>query len=207
MIKEEKKNKLNSKLKKSYSGIITISLISILILILSFFILKNQIAKFESWNLINGINLISALISVFGLFFSIYNILKLINLTNETKKEIERSLSRLSKAISTSDLATYIQIIQQCQGYVAKNNYDLALLRLQDIKRTLIKIKNISIVKDKDDDFESLITIVTEYITLISESKNNDKRTLNSKIVNSNLEKIVTLFSNLEDNIKFDNNG
>lgn len=209
MINEDNKHKwsFNFNLQKSNSSIITVSLVSVFILIVCFFILKNQLSKFESWNIINGITLISALISFFGLFFSIYNILKLLKITNETKKEIERSLLKLSNAISTSDLATYIQIIQQCQGYVAKNNYDLALLRLQDIKRTLIKIKNISIVNDRDSEFESLITIVSDYITSISESKNNEKRTLNSKIVNSNLERIITLFSNLEDIIKFDNHG
>ena len=191
---------------KSQYNIIFIA--CILILLIVFLILRYFFIKNCSWNIVNQTSLIGTLVSFLGFCFTILQILRLKSISKITQNAVENSLNRFSTFLTIADLSSYIEVIKICQNNINENKIEIAQLRLQSIKRTLIEIKSIHIkFSISEFDIDEIILIVTEDLNSLSQILSNPKKQLNIKHINANLENIITLFSEIVVKIKYNKDG
>lgn len=146
------------------------------------------------------------LISIFGSFASIVGLIIVFYQLQSVKQITQSTKDSIFKVITVSDLSKTIKIIQEIQSYNRSQKYELSLLRLQELKHSLIGYKLDSKLSDFIDkkkikrfltDIDINIKNLEEALT--PESNSNDLDTIS---VSKLLEDISTTLVEIQTHLK-----
>lgn len=178
-----------------YSIFITIIGIGVTILIVSFFSKTDKTIP-------NYATVIGTTCSLVGLSIAYVNIIALRNNAEETKAQIEKTLVKINQINSLIDVSKAIKINQEIQSFIHDKKYELALIRIKELKHILIQLSNndklLPLTKESDYNKHYLAFII-------------DVKALNQFLLDGQKSKInfLTLVDNLEDLstflVKFEN--
>lgn len=142
-------------------------------------------------SLINYVTYFGTYTSIFGIMITYAQILSVKEISEDTKLKIEDSLQKTYKILTISELSKSIKLVQEIQNYLLNSKLESAVIRLKDLKSTLIQLKH-----NNNLDEYTKSSVYSTYLTNISVNTTN----LNQHIIGSktgvNINKIV---SNLED--------
>jgi hypothetical protein len=94
-----------------------------------------------SQSLLNFVTLFGTSLSIFGIYLTYIQILSVKQTNDLTHNAIVASLTKMNQIISISDLSKAIKTTHEIQGYIVIEKYELALLRMRDLKLVLIQAK------------------------------------------------------------------
>jgi hypothetical protein len=175
----------------------------LLLMILFFGFLDNK-----DRTLLNFFGIIGTFLSVYGIWIAYEQIKSTKATTEQTNRAVVNSLSRIIQLFSVADLSRAIKIIHEIQNFILSEKYELALLRMKDLKATLIQVKY-----NKELLSLTNIEIYNKAITDLSIDTNNindlllGKKKVNFSKVNENLNQIETILGEFENKLKFENYG
>ena len=166
------------------------------------FVLKNGVLKKgllyfvffdqKDQNMINGITVLGTYLSLLGIVISYFQIKSVKDINEKTKTAIEKSLQRLNQLVVVADLSKAIKIIDEIQQYIVHEYYQIALIRMKDLKSILIQAKH-NEEANKLIEYESFCINLNE---LIVDIKNMHEFTTGYKKTSLNFSKIA---NHLED--------
>ncbi|HWZ22024.1 MAG TPA: hypothetical protein VNW06_05185 [Cytophagaceae bacterium] len=166
------------------------SIIIFIIGILFITVIFYQLPKNDKTTLVY-ISLFGSFLSLFGLILAYYQILSLKQLSIKTEKAVTISNQRLQKVLSISELSKSKKLVEEIQHFLHSDNFSGALIRLTDLKETLIQTKyNESLEK---------FTLLKAYKTILTNTA-IDINSINSSIIKKSCDKIdkALIINNLE---------
>ena len=92
------------------------------------------------------LSLIGNLASIVGIIFAIYQILKIKSNSELTKIAVEDTRRDIERIFSIADLTKSNEAIKLIQDSIATAKYEIALLRLQELKLMIIEFKEIPLL-------------------------------------------------------------
>jgi len=187
------------KLSKGQLLAIGIFVILSLIIILIFFRLRAA-----DQTIVNFFTLYGTFASLFGIYLTYLQINSVRETNEKTKVAINLSLSRTNQILSISEISKSIKVINEIQNYISYQKYDLALIRLKDLKFSLIQIKYNSDLKSlvETEGYIKLITTLGVDITNIYNQVFLGRVGIDFNKVNKNLTAIETILSDFENKLK-----
>jgi len=100
------------------------------------------------------------LASALGLFIVVIQIFALKSISQFTRETAENTRNRIISFLHASDISKSIKIIQEIQIYNRIKKFEISILRMQELKYSLVQIKNNSKFEEmiKVTDFSNHIT-------------------------------------------------
>jgi hypothetical protein len=166
----------------------SIFMLGLLLVGLLYFVFFDQ----KDQNMINGITVLGTYLSLLGIVISYFQIKSVKDINEKTKTAIEKSLQRLNQLVVVADLSKAIKIIDEIQQYIVHEYYQIALIRMKDLKSILIQAKH-NEEANKLIEYESFCINLNE---LIVDIKNMHEFTTGYKKTSLNFSKIA---NHLED--------
>jgi hypothetical protein len=180
---------------------ISIFIIGLLLISLLFFAVFEQKVQ----NMINGITVFGTYLSVFGIFISYLQIKSAAAINLETKYAIEKSLEKMNQLILVADLSKANKIIDEIQQYIVHEYYQIALIRMKDLKSILIQAEqNKDIYATMLDNCftNNLDTLKADIISLHQFTTGFKKSGLNFSKISIHLEELSTSLTAFEHQLK-----
>jgi hypothetical protein len=180
---------------------ISIFIIGLLLISLLFFAVFEQKVQ----NMINGITVFGTYLSVFGIFISYLQIKSAAAINLETKYAIEKSLEKMNQLILVADLSKANKIIDEIQQYIVHEYYQIALIRMKDLKSILIQAEqNKDIYATMLDNCftNNLDTLKADIISLHQFTTGFKKSGLNFSKISIHLEELSTTLTAFEHQLK-----
>ena len=167
----------------------SIFMLGLLLVGLLYFVFFDQ----KDQNMINGITVLGTYLSLLGIVISYFQIKSVKDINEKTKTAIEKSLQRLNQLVVVADLSKAIKIIDEIQQYIVHEYYQIALIRMKDLKSILIQAKH-NEEANKLIEYESFCINLNE---LIVDIKNMHEFTTGYKKTSLNFSKIANVNQNL----------
>lgn len=191
------------KLNKFRITVILLFIIGTVIIVFIFIMLPEK-----DKSIVNAFSLFGTFFSLFGLAVAYFQIQSINFTNNQTKMAINASLLRINQILSVSELSKANKTIQEIQSFLSHNKYEMALLRMKDLKSILIQVKF-----NEDLTEYTGNNIYNQNITTLGSDMNNlnsliigYKKDLNFSRLNQNLEGISTILTEFENKIKYKKN-
>jgi hypothetical protein len=105
------------------------------------------------------VSAVGSVASFFGLIIAILQIASLKQISEATERTIRQTRAELVSAVSISDVSKAIKLIEQVQTLLGNNKFELAHLRLQDLRTLLLQFGSNLEVR-RQPDYERLLTNV-----------------------------------------------
>lgn len=137
-------------------------------------------------------------IIAFGVtIWTLFNVKKVKQLTKEAIKKFDRTLSiaDLSKAFKTTD---------EIHGYLGRNEFSLAVLRMNDLRVILSQLETISELKEciSNEEYEILVSNFYLNIENLKKYISDDKIKIKLYKISADLNKLSKIFLDLENKLK-----
>lgn len=183
---------------------IFITIIVLLICIIICFKLDNSLK-----NIVNYFTITGTTLSVLGLYFTYMQILSIKSSNEAAVNAVNQSINRINQILNVSDISKSIQNITEIQNYLKNEQFDLALLRMKDIKILIISVKYITALKDFTTgiEYSNLLQDFQIDLNNINNFLQNMAKKPNLKTINLNLENLSTKLSEFENHLKNLSNG
>lgn len=154
---------------------------------------------------VNGFTLFGTFFSLVGLWLAYSQIKNLSSRSQEIQSAVEESFQRVNQILSVSDLSKAYKIIHETQQYLQTEKYELALLRMKDLKGILIQFKfNKELMMYTDDKiYNTNITDLGSDLNNLTEMLYGKKSGLNFSKMNQNLENLATTITEFENKLKY----
>lgn len=157
--------------------------------------------------LITYLSLSGSIASIVGILFAIYQILKIKSNAEITRISVEETRNDIERILSIADLAKSNETIKLIQDSIAREKYEIALLRLQELKLMIIEFKEIPLLDV--DDFKSkmsdlIIKLGIDIISLHNCVISNDNR-FRPEIVLEHLETTSEILTEIKSKLKYIN--
>lgn len=180
-----------------------------LLLAIIFFVLLGSIIiglyyKYTSQELQTIFNLATLLglyVSIYGLGVTLWQIIALQNITESTKSAVTETREKIEQILSISDIAKIVTTIRIIEEYINSEKYELAKLRLCDVKDFMMRIEFISNIKFDKDDFGRLKKRVEIGLNNLDKQMSN-KGKLDKVVFCQDMEEIASMLSQLENQLK-----
>jgi hypothetical protein len=150
--------------------------------------------------IINIISIYGTLISICGLGITLKQIISVKNISKATQEAINTQKRKSSQIQLITDVPRNIRIMRDVQGYLKRNELDIALMRLRDIKEFIESLKG----ADWDINHSSYSSHLSKLeidIRDVDRAICKNEKIEISKII-TNLEKFVTVLIGMENNLK-----
>jgi len=160
----------------------------------------------EKRDLMTYVGVIGTFASVFGVIFALFQILSIKKTTSAIQAEVNKSAHRYNTLFSVSDLGKSKKVIEEIQLYIQNDNYHGSILRLKDLKETLIQNRFNADLKKWTETKEYknlLVNIGINLNTLNDYFLGLKDATLNKALIINDLENIRTKIIEFENELKF----
>lgn len=126
----------------------TISFI-LCILLISYIVYSGFFTKSDDTN----VGIIGTLITIIGFILTVSQLKTVEMIAKETRTEVDKAVkmvqSRIKELFSVADCAAAQRTIDEIEGYIREDKYELAVLRLKEIHKLLVVIYNDKELKNK----------------------------------------------------------
>lgn len=157
-------------------------------------------------NLINLFTVYGTYISVFGLVIAYIQLVQVKDAAQKTMIAVEENAKNISRILSVSDLSKSIKTIHEIQGFIAIKKYDLAILRMKDLRLALITVQhsqNIIENAKQNEIYSRHLTTLGIDIQALNDFVNTYKTGVNFSKVYQNLDSLEAFIGNFENEIKY----
>jgi len=191
-------------MKLSSKQIIAIS--SFVILSLVVIIIFSKL-KSDQQTVVNFFTLYGTFASVFGICITYLQIKSVKEANEGTELAIWQSLKRTNQLLSVAEISKSIKVINEIQNYISYKKYDLALIRLRDLKFSLIQNKYNNELESiiETEGYKKLITNLGVDISNIDNLISTGREGIDFNKVKRNLATIETILSEFENKLKYIN--
>ncbi len=178
--------------------------ILILIGLIGVFVIISSLQA-EEKSIVNIVNIVGTVFSIVAFIIAIIQLNSIKKISIITNSTIEETKNKLKNSFSISDVSRGIKIIQEIQNYMSTDKYELARMRLQDLKPILIQLEQsvefVSIFDSKDSYENSVLEIevnISNFYDVIQ-----GKRKINIGKLKLTLEKLSSVLIKYEQKLKF----
>ncbi|WP_289731409.1 hypothetical protein [uncultured Alistipes sp.] len=152
-------------------------------------------------NIFNLSTLIGGYISAYGLFVAILQIFALQAITQSTQTAVKETKEKVEQILSISDLAKIVANIRFIEECINSDKYELAKLRLCDVKDFMTRVEFIKRIEFDREVFGRLKKRVEIGLSNLDKQINN-KGKLDKIIFCQDMEEVATILSTLENQLK-----
>lgn len=149
----------------------------------------------------NLVTLIGGYISAYGLFVTILQIFALQNITQSTQTAVKETRERVEQILSVADLAKTVAILRIIEEYVNNDKYELAKLRLCDVKDVMMRIEFIEKINLDKEEFNKLRNRVEIGLNNL-DKQIGDKCAIEKDVFCKDMEEVATMLGRLESQLK-----
>lgn len=148
---------------------------------------------------------VGSVASLFGLAIAIIQIDSVKKTTEATKFAVEETRKQLLINISIADVARAIKLIEQIQVQIGGKKYELAHLRMQDLRASLLQFRGHERFKEStvDADFNAILKNVSIHIINLFNAIYTKEKDINIAVINQTLEDTAKVLVTFEDHLKF----
>lgn len=187
-----------------YADGITIALI-IIGLIVSIYLVGFRLTDSEK-TLVNVSTVIGTIASFFGLAIAFIQIFALKEISVITQATIQATKNKLMLGISISDVTESIKLISEIDSYIGNQKYEIARLKIVDLREKLIQFKSSEEFKlvVQDNRIKEIIDVLNVQIsTLYNVIFSDVDIKYNPDDITSQLQDIATHLTDFKNKIKY----
>lgn len=153
----------------------------------------------------NAFTLFGTYFSLYGLVVAYLQIQSIKGISTETKDAVDASAKKVNQIISVSELSKSNKVVQEIQIYLQDNKFELALVRMKDLKAILIQIQYNEHLADYVNDklYNVNITDLATDMNNLYDHMTGGKKGINFSKLNQNMENLSTTLSQFENQLKY----
>lgn len=155
----------------------------------------------EQQTIFNLATLLGLYVSIYGLAVALWQIIALQNITISTQLAVAQTREKVEQILSISDLAKIVATIRIIEEYINSEKYELAKLRLCDVKDFMMRVEFIGKIEYDKDNFGRLKKRVEIGLNNLDKQMSN-KGKLDKVIFCQDMEEIASMLSRLENQLK-----
>lgn len=162
--------------------------------------------KPEEQTLINMYSIIGTYASIFGLAITLIQVVAVKEIAKITSQTINETKNRIQIGISIADVSEAAKLIQEVDSYLGTNRFEIARIRITDLRDKLIQFKSNESFKKivKLEEIDEIISFLNLHLANLYEQIYSEENiTYNSKELSSELQKIGTYLQDFKNNIQF----
>lgn len=153
-------------------------------------------------SLLEIISAVGSIASLFGLIIAILQIQSVKVISVATQRAVADTKAQLVQNISISDLAQAIKLIEQIQEYLGYSKFELAYVRLQDLRVLLIQfVAAHSIEEYEREEYENLLKDIGIHSVNLYDAVYKDK-VIRVSGINKTLHKALEILIASENQLK-----
>lgn len=163
--------------------------------------LYHKYAPEEQKTIFNLATLLGSYISAYGLVVAIYQIFALQTITQSTQIAVKETKQKVEQILSIADLSKIVTTLRVIEEYINSDKYELAKLRLCDVKDFMARVEFIESIKFDKEKFEQLqkrVEIGLRNLDKQISRKNN----LDKIVFCQDMEETASMLSRLENQLK-----
>ncbi len=154
--------------------------------------------------LLNISSIIGSIASLCGVIIAISEISSIKKISEITQNTIAETRSKLIQRISISDISKARNFIKQSQDYIRKNEYELAYLRLDDLRPLLEQFHHINEFTKLQEYENYRILLKNMNVSIVSIRDYKGKKEINTSKINKNLDEILAVLIKFENHLKYE---
>jgi hypothetical protein len=152
------------------------------------------------------ISAVGSTASFFALFIAILQIIYLRRVSLAIKEAVDETKRKLVVAISLSDVARATKLIEEVQSHAGSQKYEVARLRLQDLRALLVQFGRAESLKEirAAEEYEQHLIDVNIDISNLYSVMIGKRKNFKVLKMNENLEGIATILMKFENFLKYE---
>lgn len=155
----------------------------------------------EQLTIFNLATLLGFYVSIYGLAVALWQIIALQNITISTQLAVKQTREKVEQILSISDLSKIVTIIRIIEEYINSDKFELAKLRLCDVKDFMMRVEFIGKIEFDVEEFGRLKKRVEIDLNSIDKQLSN-KAKLDKIIFCQDMEEIASMLSRIENQLK-----
>ena len=158
---------------------------AVLFIVIGLFVYKLCVLylPLELNNIVNIVSVISAYTSIYALIIMLVQVISFKEVAKETRE-------RINTALSISDYSKLVELTKYAQEDIKKNNYELALYRLQLLREFILNNKYR--VNGVNEDFSSYLSLLGSHISTLHEcTMEKSSNQINKIVIINDLEDLI----------------
>lgn len=155
----------------------------------------------EQQTIFNLATLLGFYVSIYGLAVALWQIMALQNITKSTQSAVAQTREKVEQILSISDIAKIVTSIRIIEEYINSEKYELAKLRLCDVKDFMMRVEFIGKIELDIEEFGRLKKRVEIDLNSIDKQISN-KAKLDKIIFCQDMEEIASMLSRIENQLK-----
>lgn len=155
----------------------------------------------EQLTIFNLATLLGFYVSIYGLAVALWQIIALQNITISTQFAVKQTREKVEQILSISDIAKIVTTIRIIEEYINSEKYELAKLRLCDVKDFMMRVEFIGKIELDIEEFGRLKKRVEIDLNSIDKQISN-KAKLDKIIFCQDMEEIASMLSRIENQLK-----
>lgn len=155
----------------------------------------------EQQTIFNLATLLGFYVSIYGLVVTLWQIIALQNITKSTQSAVAQTREKIEQILSISDIAKIVTTIRLIEEYINSEKYELAKLRLCDVKDFMMRVEFIGKIELDIEEFGRLKKRVEIDLNSIDKQLSNKAR-LDKIIFCQDMEEIASMLSRIENQLK-----
>ena len=160
----------------------------------------------EEKTTINILSVIGTIASSFGLAIALIQIIALKEISVVTQSTIHDTKEKLMLGISISDVTEAIKLIAEIDSFIGNQKYEIARLKIVDLREKLIQFKSSSEFKliIEDNKIHEIIEMLNTHISTIYNVIFSDEDIkYNPEEITNQLQQIATHLTDFRNKIKY----
>lgn len=180
---------------KIWVGLIFLVLLALIIWLYHIYTMGDQRTIF------NLATLLGFYVSIYGLAVALWQIFALQNQAEQVQKTITETRTKIDHILSLSDCAKSIGTIRTIKENINNGKYELAMLRLCEVKDFMMRIKYVSNITYNEEELNKLINMTILHLNNLNKQINKIKD-IDKIVFCRDLENIASVLINLEYQLK-----
>lgn len=160
----------------------------------------------EEKTTINILSVIGTIASFFGLAIALIQIIALKEISVITQSTIQDTKEKLMLGISISDVTEAIKLISEIDSFIGNQKYEIARLKIVDLREKLIQFKSSKEFKliVEDNKIQEVIGMLnTQISTIYSVIFSEEEIKYNPEDITNQLQEIATHLTDFRNKIKY----
>jgi hypothetical protein len=143
--------------------------------------------------------------SLFGLIIIAIEVLSLRGVAESTRQAVEGTQAEIAASISLADISRALRSIEQVQSFARDGKYELAHMRLQDVRDLLVRLRDNPRFSPslKPKQFRELLSSVGAELSGLYDSAYDSTTEFDSRRLYQNMERLVIVLVSFENQLRF----
>lgn len=177
---------------------ITLSVIFVFIAICTLYYVYNE----DKSTIVAYISVVGSIASIYAIIIAVMELKTVKQSAEATKKAVEQKMENVNQLLTFAEVEKHLQICSSINVSLKTNQYEAVALKLEELKKILLEIKNNRSISDKDTaKIQSLVMKLGSDITAVRDkwSKIND---FDSTLLLTHVNEVSTCLQDISTKLK-----